>query len=74
MLVAYFGVWQGYRTVAAAFGPAWGLAAAALTMAGLAVIAIVGAVVVRTLRTMEPTSRKRPGKGGKSAGLSRTRL
>ena len=64
MLVAYFGVWQGYRTVAAAFGPAWGLAAAALSLAGLAVIAVVGAVVVRTLRAMEPTS----GSGREKAG------
>ena len=54
LLVAYFGVWLGYDTIARQFGPAWGTVAAGLLLAGLAVIAAVGSVVVRTMRAMEP--------------------
>jgi hypothetical protein len=53
LLVAYFGVWRGYQAAALAFGPAWGSAAGMLSLAGLAVIATVGVVVVRTLRALE---------------------
>ena len=54
LLVAYFGVWAGYETVSLQFGPAWGMAAALLAAAGLVVIAVVGVVVIRTMRAMEP--------------------
>ena len=74
LLVAYFGVWLGYETVARQFGPAWGMAAAALSLAGLAIIAAVGLIVVRTMRAMEPGAGAEAEKGEESARLRRTRL
>jgi hypothetical protein len=64
LLVAYFGVWLGYETVARQFGPAWGMVAAGLLLAGLAVIAAVGSVVVRTMRAMEPGAGAKAKKAG----------
>ena len=57
LLVAYFGVWRGYEAIAQHFGAAWGMVAAALLLAGLAVIASAGTVVVRTIRAVEPGTR-----------------
>jgi hypothetical protein len=54
LLVAYFGVWRGYETVTQNFGREWGMIAAALSLGGLAVIAITGWVVARTIRAIEP--------------------
>lgn len=65
LLIAYFGVWAGYETVSLQLGPAWGMAAALLVSAGLVVVAVVGSVVVRTMRAME-TGREPAGKRTKN--------
>ena len=64
LLVAYFGVWRGSEAIAQHFGWAWGMVAAALLLAGLAVIAAAGIVVVRTIRAVEPGAARRQKKVG----------
>lgn len=51
LLVGYFGVWRGYEMARLLYGPAWGMIAALAMLAGLIVIAIVGCIVIRTMRT-----------------------
>ena len=53
VFVAYFGVWGGYRVVEQAFGPVWATIAAVAAALGLIVIAVVGLIVIRTMRIME---------------------
>ena len=53
VFVAYFAVWHGYIVMSAHFGPVWGVIAAAVGAIGVAIIAGVGLIVIRTMRTME---------------------
>lgn len=48
LFVAWFGVWQLHVVLAPAWGALWAGIAAGLALLGLAIIAVVGAVVIRT--------------------------
>ena len=53
IFVAYFAVWRGYLLMTEHYGALWGMIAATVAGLGLVVIAVVGFIVIRTLRTME---------------------
>jgi hypothetical protein len=65
--VAYFGVWGGYRITEQAFGPVWAAVAAVFAGLGLIVIAIVGVIIIRTMRIMEERPAKEEGGEGPPA-------
>jgi O-antigen ligase len=53
LFVAYFAVWHAYLVMSGHFGQVWGVVAATIGALGLAVIACVGVIVIRTMRTVE---------------------
>ena len=53
LFVAYFAVWHGYVVMSAHFGMVWGVVAALVGAIGVVIIAGVGLIVIRTMRTME---------------------
>lgn len=53
IFVGYFAVWRGYLLMAEHYGVLWGVLAASVAGLGVAVIAVVGVVVIQTLRKME---------------------